>query len=180
MTSIRGPLQPDKVGDDRKETRGKTLSEGSARRQVRKLQIPSSKLQHPDKSRQAPMTKLQLLRRISIFGMGFVLYPNGIAAQSPGLRGTRYPGWSRPKVSQLQRSCGPAVSHKAKRWSYNERIRHNRVAVEEIFLRLTQGSACRATLGFELESLQDSETAPHGTIPKIEMRVSRFTFHVSR
>ncbi len=38
--------------------------------------------------------------------------PNGIPSQSPGLRGTSYPGSSSTKHPQPQRGCGPSHSHR--------------------------------------------------------------------
>src|SRR6185369_8898378 len=52
--------------------------------------------------------------------------PNGIPPQSPGLRGTSYPGSSSNKHFQPQRGCGRC------RTFIMRDIRHNRVAVEFI------------------------------------------------
>jgi hypothetical protein len=68
--------------------------------------------------------------------------PNGIPAQSPGLRGTRYPGASSAKYPQPQRGCGQSIS-----------IRRATAAITPLGLfsipQYPQGRHWRADLGLE-------------------------------
>src|SRR5947207_5740428 len=76
--------------------------------------------------------------------------PKGIESSSPGLRGTSYPGKSKTKAPQPQRGCGKDRGRRPQpRWGWNLRA-----------LR-PQGSSFLATLGFEPESLWDSDTRLH-------------------
>ena len=70
--------------------------------------------------------------------------PNGIPSQSPGLRGTSYPGSSSTKHAQLQRGCGHSVppERSQRRW----RCFHLRTR--------TQGRST-PTLGWRPQSLWD-------------------------
>ena len=52
---------------------------------------------------------------------------DGIPSQSPGLRGTSYPGSPSNKHSQPQRGCGHS------RPTLARDIRHNRIAVDDLF-----------------------------------------------
>ena len=58
-------------------------------------------------------------------------------------------------------------------------IGHNRVAVGENFGTATQGSSFLATLGFEPESLWDSDTMPMEPFPKNEMCAGALTTQMS-
>ena len=69
--------------------------------------------------------------------------PNGLPSQSPGLRGTSYPGSPSSKHFQPQRGCGQRHTRTQRR-----RHCHNRVAVWEYSL-LTQGRRWCANLGLE-------------------------------
>ena len=63
--------------------------------------------------------------------------PNGIPSQSPGLRGTSYPGC---RVEEDHNPTGVA--------SRARRQRHNPVGVEPNSPTVSQGSSCLATLGW--------------------------------
>jgi hypothetical protein len=67
--------------------------------------------------------------------------PNGIPAQSPGLRGTSYPGCTARESSNPNGVA--ANAHRA----FASAKGRNRVAVENISRTLTQGSSFLATLG---------------------------------
>ena len=73
--------------------------------------------------------------------------PEGILAQSPGLRGTSYPGVHRagrlPTPTGLRR-YSPCLFHS-----------HNPVGVGDACLARTQGSSCLATLGWKPQSRWD-------------------------
>ena len=81
--------------------------------------------------------------------------PNGIESISPGLRGTSYPGWMKienPTPTGL-RQAGRARGH-------------NPFRVGDVCFTDSQGSPCRATLGWMTESLWDSRTdAPLPSTP---------------
>ncbi len=73
--------------------------------------------------------------------------PNGIPSQSPGLRGTSYPGKDRPEFSQPQWGCGSGRQvHDA-----------TPLGLRPILLP-PQGSSCLATLGWRAQSLWDWST----------------------
>ena len=76
--------------------------------------------------------------------------PEGIVSTSPGLARSAYPGNQRPNVTTptgLRRGRGRGQEGR------------NPVGVETISRPLTQGSACRATLGWRTESRWDSARA---------------------
>src|SRR5882724_12560543 len=78
--------------------------------------------------------------------------PKGIASISPGLR--QLPWVNREKPSQPQRGCVTVGHRKAA----------TPLGLEKFWATFTQGSACRATLGWRPESLWDSfaSRAPAG------------------
>ena len=47
---------------------------------------------------------------MTLAALAFRFSPNGAASQSPGLRGTRYPGLPFNKHFQPQRGCGHSLS----------------------------------------------------------------------
>jgi hypothetical protein len=67
--------------------------------------------------------------------------PNGIPAQSPGLRGTSYPGCTAKESSNPNGVAANADQ------AFASAKGRNRVAVENISRALTQGSSFLATLG---------------------------------
>jgi hypothetical protein len=72
--------------------------------------------------------------------------PKGIVSFSPGLRGTSYPGYA----ARVNFNPNGVASFRSRRG-------HNPVGVEIFSTDSSQGSSCLATLGFEPESLWDSE-----------------------
>src|SRR5687767_751327 len=70
--------------------------------------------------------------------------PNGIPSQSPGLRGTSYPGC---RVEEEHNPHGVASRTCARR--------DNPVGVESHFLMVPQGSSYLATLGWKTQSFRD-------------------------
>ena len=76
--------------------------------------------------------------------MGSNANPKGILAQSPGLRGTSYPGKTWPDGRQPQRGCGFGRSWPTQpRWGCSA------------LLPWSQGCSFLATLGWRAQSLQD-------------------------
>jgi hypothetical protein len=75
--------------------------------------------------------------------------PNGIPSQSPGLRGTSYPGLSSIKRPQPQRGCGHSVPARA------PDVGHNAVGVVSISERAPKVGAGAPTLGWRPQSLWD-------------------------
>ena len=73
--------------------------------------------------------------------------PNGIVSQSPGLRGTSYPGLTiiADTTPTGLRQIGCARGR-------------NPFRVEDIWFTISQGSSCLATLGWRTESRWDSRT----------------------
>ncbi len=74
--------------------------------------------------------------------------PNGIPTESPGLRGTRYPGSPSNKHPQPQRGCGPSHHTVARD------VRHNPVGVDSNLSRSPKVGAA-PTLGWWPQSLWD-------------------------
>src|SRR5205809_2224589 len=66
--------------------------------------------------------------------------PNGIPSQSPGLRGTSYPGSPSDKHPQPQRGCGQFVSIRARD------VCHNAVYVFTVFLGSWGTGGCQREL----------------------------------
>ena len=79
--------------------------------------------------------------------------PKGIAASSPGLAPGAYPGYGRAKRG----NPNGVVSGRLRQG-------HNPVGVDTHSHRVSQGSACRATLGFGPESLWDSSSRSRGVV----------------
>ena len=73
--------------------------------------------------------------------------PNGIVSQSPGLRGTSYPGWT---VIAGTTPTGLRQAGRARG--------RNPFRVGEVWFTVSQGSSCLATLGWRTESRWDSRT----------------------
>ena len=73
--------------------------------------------------------------------------PNGIVSQSPGLRGTSYPGWTKIEITT------PTGL-----WQTGHARGRNPFRVEDVCFTVSQGSSCLATLGWMMESRWDSRT----------------------
>ncbi len=85
------------------------------------------------------------------------LNPNGIPAQSPGVRGTSYRGKPRWNRHQPQRGCVIGVAFGTQpRWGWKG------------FPGLTQGSSCPATLGWRTQSFWDWPEMSWGPLPNSE------------